>query len=162
MKIADGCAVAIDYSLKTEDGSLIDTSDGDEPLWYLHGSGQIVTGLEAALLGRIAGEALSVVVKPEEGYGPRRDDRVLTVPRSQLPEGPDPEVGMQLEAVGRRGEQVVLWVTEVGDETVTLDGNHPLAGQTLYFDVAVKEVRKATHEELRHGHVHGPDGHHHH
>ncbi len=162
MKITENCIVAIDYSLKAEDGSLIDTSEGDEPLYYLHGSGQIVPGLEGALLGKSEGDKLAVTVKPEEGYGPRRTDRVLTVPRSSLPEGETPEVGMQLEAVGRRGEHIVLWVTEVHDETVTLDGNHPLAGQTLYFDVEVKSVREATKEELSHGHAHGPDGHHHH
>lgn len=161
MKIENGRVVAIDYTLKAEDGSTIDTSEGDEPLHYLHGSGQIVPGLESALAGRDVGEKVAVTVKPEEGYGPRRDDRVLTVPRSSLPEGPDPEVGMQLEAVGRRGEHVVLWVTEVKDETVTLDGNHPLAGQTLYFDVEVKEVREATSDELKHGHAHGPGDHHH-
>jgi FKBP-type peptidyl-prolyl cis-trans isomerase SlyD len=162
MIIADGCIVAIDYTLKAEDGSLIDTSEGDEALLYLHGSGQIVPGLEAALLGKTVSDKLAVTVQPDDGYGPRRNDRVLTVPRSSLPEGETPEVGMQLEAVGRRGEHIVLWVTEVGDDEVTLDGNHPLAGQTLFFDVEVKSVREATEEERTHGHAHGPDGHHHH
>jgi FKBP-type peptidyl-prolyl cis-trans isomerase SlyD len=162
MKIANGCVVAMEYTLKTEDGSLIDTSEGDEPMWYLHGSGQIVPGLEAALTGRAVGDKVEAVVKPEEGYGPRQDDRVLTVPRNRLPESPEPEVGMQLEAQGRRGEQVVLWVTEINGEEVTLDGNHPLAGQTLHFEVEVKQVREATADEKRHGHAHGPDGHHHH
>jgi FKBP-type peptidyl-prolyl cis-trans isomerase SlyD len=162
MKIADGCVVAMDYTLKTEDGSLIDTSEGDEPMWYLHGSGQIVPGLESALTGRAAGDKLEAVVPPEEGYGPRHDDRVLTVPRSKLPDSPEPEVGMQLEAQGRRGEQVVLWVTDINGDEVTLDGNHPLAGQTLHFEIEVKEVRAATADEKQHGHAHGPDGHHHH
>jgi FKBP-type peptidyl-prolyl cis-trans isomerase SlyD len=162
MKIQNGCVVAIDYTLKADDGSLLDTSEGDEPLQYLHGSGQIVPGLENALLGKGAGDKLAVAVKPEDGYGVRRNDRVLTVPRSTLPEGPDPEVGMQLEAVGKKGEHIILWITEVGAETVTLDGNHPLAGQTLHFDVEVREVREASKEELEHGHAHGPDGHHHH
>ncbi len=162
MIIADGTIVAIDYTLKAEDGSLIDTSEGDEPLFYLHGSGQVVPGLEAALLGKSQGDKLSVTVKPEDGYGPRRNDRVLTVDRSTLPEGQEPEVGMQLEAQGRRGEHIVLWVTEVTEKEVTLDGNHPLAGHTLFFDVEVKSVREATKDELQHGHAHGPDGHHHH
>lgn len=162
MKIADGCVVAMDYTLKTEDGSLIDTSEGDEPMWYLHGSGQIVPGLESALTGRAVGDKLEAVVKPEDGYGPRHDDRVLTVPRSKLPDSPEPEVGMQLEAQGRRGEQVVLWVTDINGDEVTLDGNHPLAGQTLHFEVEVKDVREATADEKKHGHAHGPDGHHHH
>ena len=162
MKIADGTIVAIDYTLKAEDGSTIDTSEGDEPLFYLHGSGQVVPGLEAALLGKAEGDKLSVTVKPEDGYGPRHKDRILTVPRASLPEGQEPEVGMQLEAQGRRGEHIILWVTEVNAETVTLDGNHPLAGTTLFFDVEVKSVREATKEELQHGHAHGPDGHHHH
>ncbi len=162
MKIANGCVVAMEYTLKTEDGSLIDTSEGDEPMWYLHGSGQIVPGLETALTGRAVGDKLEAVVKPEDGYGPRQDDRVLTVPRSKLPDSPEPEVGMQLEAQGRRGEQVVLWVTDINGDEVTLDGNHPLAGQTLHFEVEVKQVREATADEKRHGHAHGPDGHHHH
>lgn len=162
MKIANGCVVAMDYTLKTEDGSLIDTSEGDEPMWYLHGSGQIVPGLEAALEGRAAGDKLEAVVKPEDGYGLRQNDRVLTVPRSRLPDSPEPEVGMQLEAQGRRGEQVVLWVTEVKGDEVTLDGNHPLAGQTLYFEIEVKHVREASDDEKHHGHAHGPDAHHHH
>ncbi len=162
MNIAERCVVAIDYTLKTADGSLIDTSEGDEPLHYLHGGGQIVPGLESALLGKAVGDKLSVVVKPEDGYGLHRGDRVLTVPRSSLPEGEEPEVGMQLEAVGRRGEHIVLWVKEVHAETVVLDGNHPLAGETLHFDVEVKAIREATEEELTHGHAHGPDGHHHH
>lgn len=162
MIIADGTIVAIDYTLKAEDGSLIDTSEGDEPLFYLHGSGQVVPGLEAALLGKSQGDKLSVTVKPEDGYGPRRNDRVLTVDRSTLPEGQEPEVGMQLEAQGRRGEHIILWVTEVTEKEVTLDGNHPLAGHTLFFDVEVKSVREATKDELQHGHAHGPDGHHHH
>jgi FKBP-type peptidyl-prolyl cis-trans isomerase SlyD len=162
MKIVDGCVVTMDYTLKAEDGSLLDTSEGDEPLHYLHGTGQIVPGLEAELVGKEAGTKMSVTVSPEKGYGVRHDDRVLTVPRSQLPEGQDPEVGMQLEAQGRGGEHVILWVTEVGTDTVTLDGNHPLAGQTLFFDVEIKDVRLATKDELSHGHAHGPDGHHHH
>lgn len=162
MKIAKGCVVALEYTLKADDGSLLDTSEGDEPLWYLHGSGHIVPGLERALLERVAGDKLNVVVKPEDAYGPRHDDRVLTVERSALPESPDPEVGMQLEAVGRRGEQIILWVADVQGDKVILDGNHPLAGQTLHFDVEVKHVREATEDEKHHGHAHGPDGHHHH
>lgn len=162
MKITDGCVVAMEYTLKAEDGSLIDTSEGDEPMWYLHGAGQIVPGLELALRGREVGDEFEAVVKPEDGYGLRRDDKVLTVPRDRLPDEPEPEVGMQLEAQGRRGEQVILWVTDVTENEVTLDGNHPLAGQTLYFKIEVKQVREATADEKQHGHAHGPDAHHHH
>jgi FKBP-type peptidyl-prolyl cis-trans isomerase SlyD len=161
MKIEANRVVAIEYTLKAEDGSLIDTTEGDEPLLYLHGSGQIVPGLEGALLGHVAGDTLTVTVAPDQGYGPRRNDRVLTVPRATLPDDVEIEVGMQLEATGRRGEHMVLWVEEINGDQVTLNGNHPLAGITLFFDVTVKEVREATREELAHGHPHGAHGHDH-
>lgn len=162
MKIADGCVVEIDYTLKDDEGELLDSSVDDGALHYLHGGGQIVPGLERALLGKVSGDEVVVVVAPEDGYGPYYEDRVATVSRSRLPADEEPEVGMILEGNGPAGESILLRVVEVDDEGVTLDANHPLAGETLHFAVTVRGVRAATEEELQHGHAHGPDGHHHH
>lgn len=162
MKIADGCVVEIDYILRDDEGDVIDSSDEDGALHYLHGNGQIVPGLERALLGRVQGDQVSVVVSPEDGYGPHFPDRVVTVPRNRLPADEEPEVGMVLEGNGPGGETLLLRVVEVSEEGVTLDANHPLAGENLHFAVTVRGVRVATGEELEHGHAHGPDGHGHH
>lgn len=162
MKIADDSVVEIDYTLRDDDGDVIDTSAEEGPLHYLHGHGQIVPGLERALLGRVVGDALKISVAPEDGYGPHHADRVVTVPRDRLPSDAEPEVGMVLEGNGPRGESILLRVVEVSGVSVTLDANHPLAGENLHFEVTVRAVRAATEEELQHGHAHGPDGHHHH
>ncbi len=162
MRIEEGRVVEIHYTLRDDAGQVIDTSDGDEALMYLHGSGQIVPGLEKALEGRTAGEKMTVKVAPEDGYGIRHEDRVLKIQRSDLPEGPDPEVGSELEAVGQDGQHIVLWIAEIEGDEITLDGNHPFAGQTLHFEVAIETVREATPDEVTHGHAHGPDDDHHH
>jgi FKBP-type peptidyl-prolyl cis-trans isomerase SlyD len=152
--------VSIDYTLTDDEGEVLDTSSGGEPLVYLHGRGQIVPGLERAIEGREAGESLEVEVAARDGYGDRDESKVMQMPRSELPKGLSPEVGMELAAEGPRGEVIPVWLTEVDDASVTLDANHPLAGQTLHFRVEIREVRAATSEELAHGHVHGPGGHH--
>jgi FKBP-type peptidyl-prolyl cis-trans isomerase SlyD len=159
MKIAAGSVVTIEYTLTDDDGEVIDTSDG-EPLEYLHGHGQLVPGLERELEGRKAGDSLKVVVPPKDGYGDHDPARVVEVDRSELPEDIDPEIGLELTTEGPDGEPITLWVTDVEEGTVTLDGNHPLAGQTLNFAIDVRAVRAATAEELQHGHVHG-EGHDH-
>ena len=159
MKIADGSVVEIDYTLRDDDGEVIDTSAEEGPLHYLHGHGQIVPGLEKALLGRVVGDAGKVVVAPEDGYGPHHGDRVVTVPRDRLPADAEPEVGMVLEGNGPGGESILLRVVDVSGGNVTLDANHPLAGENLHFEVTVRGIRAATEEELQHGHAHGPDGH---
>lgn len=160
MKIASNAVVAFDYTLTDDEGRVLDSSDGTGPLTYLHGQGQIVPGLENALEGRSIGERFSVVVQPSEGYGERNANHVLRVPREELPEG-EPEVGMELEAVGPNGEVATLWVVGVEDDEVLLSTDHPLAGVTLHFDVTVRSVREASAEEIAHGHVHGEGGHHH-
>lgn len=160
MQIARNKVVAIHYTLRDEQGSVIDSSVERGPLAYLHGKGNIIPGLEQALAGKSAGDKLDVTVAPEQAYGVRDERLVQVIPRSRFPEGTELAPGMQLRASGRQGPRVVT-VMKVERDFVTVDGNHPLAGRTLHFSVEVAEVRKATHEEVSHGHVHGPGGHHH-
>lgn len=153
--------VTIHYTLTIGNGQVVDQS-GDEPMAYLHGHENIVPGLESQLAGKVAGDKMKAVVSPEEGYGDKLEDAIHKVPRSALPSDEEIEVGMQFVMEDKSGEVAMMWVAEVDKETVVFDLNHPLAGQTLTFDVQVLEVRNATAEELAHGHVHGPHGHHHH
>lgn len=152
MEITEGRVATIHYTLTNDDGQVIDKSGPEAPLSYLHGAGNIVAGLEKALSGKQVGDSLKADVAPEQGYGPRHDGLVQQVPRSAFPDDKAVKPGMQFEARTERGPLVVT-VTEVGDEKVTIDGNHPLAGQTLHFDVEVAEVREATEEESNQGHV---------
>jgi FKBP-type peptidyl-prolyl cis-trans isomerase SlyD len=161
MTIAKNKVVAIDYTLTDKDGKLIDTSKDHGPLYYIQGIGNLIPGLEAKLEGKNTGDNLKVVIAPKDGYGEREDALCQQVPRNQFENGSQIEVGMQFE-VETEGGELVVTVTEVTGETVTVDGNHPLAGIELHFDVTVKEIREASAEELAHGHVHGPGGHHHH
>jgi FKBP-type peptidyl-prolyl cis-trans isomerase SlyD len=150
--------VSIDYTLRGDDGNVIDSSDGAEPLFYLHGHGNIVPGLEAALTGKASGDSLDVVVQPQDGYGARDPERVIDVPRDRMPEDLTPEVGQVIGMQTPGGHTIPLTIVSVAEETVKLDANHALAGETLHFSVTVREVRSATEEELAHGHVHGPGG----
>ena len=158
MLIADRCAVSIHYTLTDDAGDVLDSSVGREPLTYLHGAGQIVPGLEQALKGRAAGDAFRVDVAPADGYGPRVDSMVQVVPRAAFQGVARLEPGMQFEASGDQGALSVV-ITAIDGDSVTVDGNHPLAGQTLHFDVEVTAVREASVEEVLHGHVHGAGGH---
>jgi FKBP-type peptidyl-prolyl cis-trans isomerase SlyD len=160
MQIAENTVVQIHYTLKNATGDVIDSSQGQEPLAYLHGAGSIVEGLESALAGKTVGDKLDVTVEPERGYGDRREDLVQTVDRSNFVGVEEIEVGMQFLAQTPWGEQPVT-VMAVADDSVELDGNHPLAGETLNFSVEVVDVRQASEEELQHGHAHGEGGHHH-
>lgn len=159
MKIAKGSVVAVDYSLHLGDGRVVDASEPGDPLTYLHGEGQIVPGLEAALEGLEVGAAKQVVVAPDQGYGLHDARGVQEVPRQAFPPGFDAKPGMELTAEGSDGEPVPFVIREVKPDSLVIDLNHPLAGKTLHFDVTVREVRAATPEELEHGHAHGPDGH---
>ncbi len=161
MKIAHEKVVSIHYTLTNGEGTVLDSSTGNDPLAYLHGFGNIIPGLENALEGREAGEKLSVTVDPEQGYGSRDERLVQAVPRSAFKGVTELAPGMQFQAQGPEGTRLVV-VTQVTQDLVTVDANHPLAGQTLHFEVEISEVRAATAEELEHGHVHGPGGHHHH
>lgn len=160
MQIAQDSVALIDYTLTNDEGDVIDSSAGGEPLAYLHGHHNIIPGLEKALAGKTVGDSLKVSIEPAEGYGEFNASLVEVVPR-HLFQGVDQiEVGMQFHAQTGQGMQVITVSAVEGDE-VTVDGNHPLAGQTLHFDVTIKEVRAASAEELAHGHVHGVGGHHH-
>jgi FKBP-type peptidyl-prolyl cis-trans isomerase SlyD len=160
MQITANCVVSMHYTLKNDAGGVIDSSSGGEPLAYLHGAGNIVPGLEKALEGKQAGDQLSVKVAPEEGYGVRDEALVQQVPRRAFQGVRDIKPGMRFNAQSAQGPMQVT-VTGVQGDLVTIDGNHDLAGQTLNFEVEVTSVREATAEELMHGHVHGPGGHHH-
>lgn len=160
MKIAEKHVVTLNYTLKDNDDNIIDQSE-DGSFCYLHGASNIIPGLENALTGKSSGDALSVSVAPEEGYGPRDDARIQEVPRDAFPPEPEIEPGMQFNAEGPDGQAVMVTIAKVEGGTITVDGNHPLAGVTLNFDVTIADIRDASAEELEHGHVHGPGGHHH-
>jgi FKBP-type peptidyl-prolyl cis-trans isomerase SlyD len=160
MTIAQDRVVSIHYSLTNDAGDVLDSSSGADPLTYLHGHGNLIAGLERELLGRKTGDKLRVKIAPADGYGEYDAALVQRVPRRSLKGIPNLRVGMRLQAQTEHGARAVT-VTQLTGDLVTLDGNHPLAGQNLNFDVEVGEVRAATAEELEHGHVHGPHDHHH-
>ena len=162
MLIAQDKVVLIHYTLKNDSGEVLDSSSGGDPLAYIHGQGNLIAGLEKALEGRQSGDKLNVSVEPSEGYGERDDSLVQQVPRRAFGGAPNVQPGMQFHAQTSQGHTRVVTVTRIQGDMVTVDGNHPLAGENLHFDVEVTEVRDATEEELEHGHVHGPGGHHHH
>ncbi|MBI5039889.1 MAG: peptidylprolyl isomerase [Gammaproteobacteria bacterium] len=160
MQVAKHKVVMIDYTLTDDQGAVIDSSKGGEPLAYIQGMNNIFPGLENALAGKQAGDALKVSVAPGEGYGERNDAMQQEVPREMFDGAEEIQVGMQFHASDGDHMHVVT-VVAVTDTHITVDGNHPLAGQTLNFDVTIVEVRDATAEEMEHGHVHGPGGHNH-
>ena len=160
MQIAQNSVVAFHYTLTNDAGEVLDSSEGREPLTYLHGAGNIIPGLEKELEGRQSGDKLQVAVNPEEGYGETQPALVQEVPRDAFQGVENVEPGMQFQAQTQGGPLMVT-VTKVEGDTVTVDGNHPLAGQKLNFDVEIAEVREATSEEVEHGHVHGEGGHQH-
>jgi len=160
MKVAENKVVLIDYKLTDNDGAVIDTSEGAGPLAYIHGAGNIIEGLEAALLGKEAGDDVTASIEPAKAYGERNEDMQQEVPKELFGGVENIEVGMQFQSETDQGP-VMVTVVEIKDEMVTVDGNHPLAGVHLNFDVSIREVREASAEELEHGHVHGEGGHQH-
>jgi FKBP-type peptidyl-prolyl cis-trans isomerase SlyD len=158
MQVTQNAAVFIHYTLRDDAGKTLDSSAGGDPLGYLHGNGALIPGLERELEGKSAGDRVTVRIAPEDAYGEYDDSLVQRVPRRSLKDIPNLRVGMRLQAQSERGTRVVM-VTQIVGDMVTIDGNHPLAGQHLNFDVEVTDVRAATEEELAHGHVHGPGGH---
>ncbi len=160
MSITQDQVVTIHYTLKDEAGEIIDRSPPGEPLAYLHGHGHLIPGLERELAGRQVGDRLDVTLSPTDGYGEYDPQLVQQLPRRALKGVGNLRVGMRLSASGSHGTRAVT-VTRIAGDLVTLDGNHPLAGKELHFEVEVAGVRAATEAELSHGHVHGPDGHHH-
>lgn len=160
MQIAKNTVVTIDYTLTDDDGDVVDTSQGREPLSYIQGVGSIIPGLESALEGKSTGDSLEVTIPPEQAYGARQDTLVAQVPRDRFESADQLQPGMQFQTQTESGIQVITVVGIDGD-TVTVDANHPLAGATLNFAVSIVGVRDATTEELEHGHVHGAGGHEH-
>ena len=160
MNITKDKVVSMHYTVKNNEGALIDTSVGKEPLLYMQGHKNIIPGLESEMEGKTVGDKVEATIEPTNAYGEVIEELIQDVPRSAF-EGVDKlEVGMNFQAQSEQGPVNVV-ITNVSDETVTVDGNHPLAGQTLNFNVEVVEVRDATEEELSHGHAHGAGGHQH-
>ncbi len=159
MQIAKHKVVSIDYELTDDKGDVIDTSEGSEPLTYLHGTGNIIPGLENALEGKVSGEQINVSIQPADAYGHQRDELRQVVPRDEFKGIDDLQVGMRFRVPTESGEPLVVTVVEIEQDSVTVDGNHELAGVTLHFEVTIRDVRESTPEEISHGHAHGPDGH---
>ena len=154
MQIAENTAVSIHYTLTNDQGEVLDSSKGGDALVYLHGSGNIISGLEAALVGKKVGDKFNVRIEPKDAYGEVADDMVQIISKDMFEGIEQIEVGMQFHADVSYGSGVVTVVNIDGDN-VTIDGNHPLAGEALTFDVEIIDVRPATKEELDHGHIHG-------
>ncbi len=156
MQIEKHKVASIHYTLKNNEGTVLDTSSGGSPLVYIHGIGNLIPGMEEGLEGKQKGDKVALKVAPEKGYGEKDDRMVQQVPRTAFGKQ-EIKVGQQFQT--DRGQ--VVTVTNVGLDQITVDGNHPLAGVELNFDVEVMDVRNATPDEIAHGHVHGPGGHHH-
>ncbi len=155
MIISNNSVVTLHYTVSTEDGTELDSSFGQDPLVFMQGTGFLIPGLDDALIGKAPGDKFDIDVDAENAYGERIDQLVQDVPRAMF-EGMDVEVGMSFRATTDQGEQSVI-IIETNDEFVVVDGNHPLAGMNLSFEVEVLDVRDATADELEHGHVHGPE-----
>ncbi|MBU2869624.1 peptidylprolyl isomerase [Colwellia sp. E2M01] len=153
MKIAKNSVVVMHYAVSDSEGTLIDSSYEDKPMAIIQGTGYLIPGLDNALIDHQVGDTFEVAVACADAYGERHDDYVQTVPREVLSGVEDLALGTQLRATTDEGEQTVI-VIDVQDDVITVDGNHPLAGLDLSFDVEIIEVREATEEELAHGHVH--------
>jgi len=160
MHIAERTVASFHYTLTNDAGDVLDSSEGREPLTYLHGAGNIVPGLEEKMAGHVVGDTFTVDVHPIDGYGEYVAELVQGMPRESFEGIDDLAVGMQFQAQTQHG-MIPVVITGIEGDTVTVDGNHPLAGKTLHFAVEITEVREASVEEALHGHVHGAGGHHH-
>ena len=158
LTVADDLVVSMDYTLRLDDEEIIDSSAGREPLEFLQGHGQIIPGLEQALYGMVVGEEKKVVIEPHDGYGERDSNAVQEIPRESFPADVELEPGLALELRDSSGQPLVAFIADVRPDSVLLDLNHPLAGETLHFYVSIADLRAATTEELMHGHVHGAGG----
>ena len=158
MQIAPDAVVSIHYTLTNDQSETLDSSAGGDPLVYLHGNGNLIPGLENALNGKQPGEKLKLKIPPADGYGEYDKALLQRIPRRSFKGVGQVKVGMQFQ-MQAGGHPRTVRVTQVQGDMVTVDGNHPLAGQNLNFEVEVTDVRAATAEELQHGHVHGPGGH---
>ena len=161
MLITNQHVVAIDYTLSNDAGEVIDSSAGAEPLVYLHGASNIIAGLENALAGKAVGDELEVSIEPEDAYGEYSAELITNLGREMFEGVEDLEVGMQFHASAPDGGMQIVTIRDIDGDQVTIDGNHPLAGQQLNFKVKVVSIRAASEEEIAHGHVHGEGGHQH-
>lgn len=155
--ITKDTAVKFNYILKDDDGKILDQSQEGQPLGYLHGHNNIIPGLEQQLEGKSAGETLTAIVEPADGYGDYQEQAIQHVPRDNFQGVEDIQPGMQFQSEAG-GQVMLVTVTEVNDKEVTVDANHPLAGKRLTFEVEIQEVRAATEDEINHGHAHGVGG----
>jgi FKBP-type peptidyl-prolyl cis-trans isomerase SlyD len=154
MRIEDGRVVSLDYLVRLGNGQVVETSMGKNPIEYLHGGGQILPALERALEGLREGEQAAFSIPPEEAYGQRKDDNLVTLPRSIFPDDIDLEPGMCLLARASGGQSYPITLREVRDDAVLADLNHPLAGEQLFFQVTIRTVRRAGNEEIFTGKPH--------
>jgi FKBP-type peptidyl-prolyl cis-trans isomerase SlyD len=146
--------VEIHYSLKLENGEVIDSTDGFSPLAYIQGKKNIIQGLEKNLLGKSLGDSFSITVSPEEGYGIKNPELIQIVSIDNFKSPEDLKIGMQFKVPNSEGHAMIVEIKEINNDQVTLDGNHPLAGMNLYFDIKIESIREASEEELVHGHLH--------
>jgi len=154
MEIQKNSIVTMDYTLTGKDGGVLDSSEGKDPLSYLHGNGNLIPGLETRIEGKAAGDEVTVEVPSEEAYGAVDPEKKFDVPRSQFPPDADIKVGAQFQADGGNGGPVLVKVDSIEGDTVKIDANHPLAGIDLNFAVKIVDVREATEKEREHGHAH--------
>ncbi|MEW5248513.1 FKBP-type peptidyl-prolyl cis-trans isomerase [Microbulbifer sp. 2201CG32-9] len=154
MKIAHHSVVEIHYLLKDAEGTLIDSSAEGEPLTYLQGAGNIIPGLEREMLDKSAGDKFSAVIQPEQGYGARNPELIQTLPRDAFGDVEELKVGMAFHAQSTGGDPIEVEIIDIDGDDVTIDGNHPLAGVELHFEIQVVSVREATADEISGGHIH--------
>lgn len=160
MNIEKNRVASIDYTLTNDQGEVLDSSSGREPLAYLHGVGGLIPGLEKELEGKEKGDKLVAIIPPAEAYGVRSEELIQEIPMENFQNKEEVQIGAQFQV--QNGDHVhIATVKSVSETAATVDMNHPLADETLHFDVEVMDVREATAEELEHGHVHGAGGHHH-
>ena len=159
MNITTNKIASLAYTLKNDDGEILDKADENNPFLYMHGTGGIIKGLENALNEKSVNDSFSLIVAPDEAYGERDDKLIESVPRTMFEGIPDEEMvaGAQFHAQTAQGTQVIT-IASIDGDMINIDANHPLAGETLHFDVAVLDIRDATEEEIAHGHPHAPGG----
>jgi FKBP-type peptidyl-prolyl cis-trans isomerase SlyD len=155
LKVQNGQVVSMEYTLKV-DGVVTDSSEGREPLEFVHGAGNIIPGLEREMTGMAVGDSKDVMIAAAEGYGERDEEAFMDVPRDQFPAEIPMKVGTELQVQNQAGQPMFARIEQVEDKSVRLNFNHPLAGKDLHFSVKVVDLRDATDEEVEHGHVHGP------
>lgn len=159
MKISKNTVPSLAYTLKNDNGEVLDQADKKNAFVYLHGHAGVIVGLEKALEGKTTGDILTLEIAPEEAYGQRHESSIQEMPLDMFGDIDKSEIfaGAQFHAETNQGMQIVT-ITRIGEETVTIDGNHPMAGLTLHFDIEVLDVRAANEEEIAHGHIHAHGG----